>query len=238
MYWTYGTYQADDLASEVTLRIETLLSERGIPYAQVWMASVRGYLSGNGQAENTIAATTLQDVLRVPYKDFILRHADGTPSHVTMRNAASITGVIAQGPNFPDARGAEFATYRRYEFTVRAEYPITPGANAILAWTETISITGNGGPRFVVKHAIVGPPQRQQISQATVVHATQQGRSVGYINYIAVPPPIWPDAELPERRVVTPTSPKMRGRGFQDFAVSWAYQFESAVPLGGLPTAK
>lgn len=235
MQLKYGSYTFAVDSCAITMQIQTLTNERGLPYAQTYSANVNGYLDADSTTLISAASEALADALAVPYRDLILYTDAGVATHVALLNSGSMGGVVCSGPNFDNGKGAELSTYRTFSFTAKAEYPLTPGAFVLQSFTERISTSGTGGPRFVIREALTGLPQKQIVKQRTKCSANQSGQAVGYLSYPTPPPPLWPNDEKLDQRSLTVTAPKYRGRTFQDYAISWAYSFESAVPLIGLP---
>lgn len=237
MISAYGSYEFDDNATIVASKENVMLSSGGQMYARKLAHTVSGYLSASGQAAISTAMTALRAALAKPYQDFVFRTDAGSNSATTLLNSTSISGVrVVDGPNFSESRGAEYATMRHFEFTVEAEYPLDNTNNIILEFSESISFFG-GGPKYVVKDAVIGPAQKQRTRVSTAYYATQQGTAVWYRRQNPVPPaPRWPN-DLLEAPRVTPVSPMRYGKGFQGYRISWVYNFGSVNPLIGLPTA-
>lgn len=227
----YGSYAFDEGATQVSFMIDTQVNARGVPFSQVKQARVMGYISGSSTSDISAKCEALEAALATPYQDLGL-YDGSTLLHVALANSGSLTGTVPTGPNYPDGKGAELATYRRFEFTIRAEYPLTSG-QVIQEYQETVSVQGTGGPRFVLKPALVGLPQKQIVQARTPVRATQSGRAVGYRDYPAFPNPLWPNDEHVEQRSLVRESPKPRGLGYQDYPIHWSYSFESPVALNG-----
>lgn len=208
----------------------------GVPWRAIDQLKCDGYLEGSGQADLTTKSLALERALAVPYRDLILYRDDGGRSATLLTTADSIGGVvITDGPNFPDVLGAEYVSQRRFEFTGEADY-LLPGtlARTLIDFGETVTVRG-GGPKYVVRPALQGPPQRQLVYQATPCAATQRGFAVGATAYPTPPGPIWPQAENPAERAVTLVDPKKLGRGYTGFRVEWEYTFEWVAPLAGRP---
>lgn len=238
MQLRYGSFSFDTDSCEVTMQIDTLTNERGLPYSQTRQISANGYISGDNTAAIDAKCLLLEAALRVPYRDLILYTSEGAATHVALYNTGSTTGVVPSGPRYSSGKGAELVTYRRFEFSARAEYPIGTGRGVLQSFRESVSIIGTGGARFILKPALRGAPQKQYVQQQTVVRATQSGQAVGYLEYPTPPNPLWPADEHVEQRNVSRTGGKYRGKIWQDFTVSWSYTFESAGPLGGLPALR
>ncbi len=238
MQLRYGSLSFDVDSCETTLNIDTLTNQRGVPYCQVHQMNVSGYLAGADTATVSALCDTLEAALANPYRDLVLYSDAGPATHMAMYNVGSTTGVIITGPRYPVGKGAELVTMRKFEFTARAEYPIGTGQNVLQMFRETVTVIGDGGPRFIMKPALIGPPQKQITQEQTVVRASQSGQAIGYLDYPTPPPPLWPQSEHREQRQITRSGGIFRGKVWQDFGVQWVYQFEGVGALSGKPNLR
>lgn len=228
-----GSYACDANTSLIAMREDLQFNEADQPYSRKRSLDVQGYLSGASQSALVTAENALQVALRKTSPDVVFLTDSGGETGVSLKKAGSITGVRITNFAFPRTTGPEYATERYFTFTAEAEYPLTGTTTLLMSFTETLSFSG-GGPLYTHLQAIYGPPQKQLLYEATTYQVTQSGQAVGYLAYPNPAPPIWPQA-LKQAPRFSQTSPKRRGNGYQDFAVSWEYQFESASPLAGLP---
>jgi hypothetical protein len=236
LFW--GNYPFAVNGCDLTSRTRVVLSDSGRPVRYVARVAVAGWLEADGQAALSSAEARLRAELATPYRDLRFLTDAGGLAAVSLSNAGSLSGCrVVDGPTFDGRDGAEYATLRRFAFEVEAEYLIANAANAVLSFTETVSITGTGGPvrrlRVPVNATVL---VRQQISPRSVVRATQTGQAVGHTRYPAAPAPLWgPPLLLEEQVSVQKGAPKRLGLAFVEFPLSWAYQFESDGPLAGAP---
>ncbi|AWM38129.1 hypothetical protein GobsT_37780 [Gemmata obscuriglobus] len=234
----WGNYLFPVNGCEVTSRTRLITSDTGRPIRYVTRVSVAGWLEADGQAALAVAEASLRAALLTNYLDFRFLTDAGAVTPLSLLNSQSISGVrVVDGPNFTGTDGAEYATVRRFEFEVEAEFLIANAANAVLAYQETVSITGDGGPRYVLRVPINARVLvRQKVSERTPVRAVQTGRAVGHVKYPPVPPPLWPRPIYQgDQGNVVRDSPRRLGLGLVEFGVSWSYPFESDGPLVGVP---
>jgi hypothetical protein len=220
---------------EVATEIETVRNEQGVPTSQRRVFRLAGELLAEGQPNVSALMRSLEAALAVPYQDLILYQDDGAESATVLKNAGSLTGVICtQGPGYPSSAANEYVNQRAFTATFEAEYPLPGSGNFLTAYTETIRWWG-GGPVRTVEPAVSGPPYEAILWAATAYEATQSGQATAYQGFwpVAVAP-IWP-LKLRQAPVIQRTSPRRKGRGLQDYSISWEYQFVSATPLIGLP---
>jgi hypothetical protein len=193
------------------------------------------------------ALTTQINLLEAAYsdhgKDLVIYENDGsTPTQHFLLNAGSIDGVqvkdisyLAVDPRYGQS-GVEYLFKRTYRIIVEAEL-VADDAFALTSWEERVVGIGNGGPIFIMKGALTGPPQPQIIQQQSSFRTIQMGRAVGYLGYPGfIATPIWPQYEHLERRQVIPETPRFGPVRNVDFPISWRYEFESSSALVGQPT--
>ncbi len=238
MQLRWGTYAFPVNGCDLTSRTRLVTSDSGRPVRYVTRVDVEGELEGDGQAALSAQEAALRAALLINYVDLAFRSDSGGVTAVSLLNSASLSGVrVVDGPIFAGSDGAEYATLRRFSFTVEAEFVIANAANAVLSFTETLSITGDGGPDTILRIPINVPLLvRQQISPRTPVFATQTGRAVGHTKYPPVPGPLWPRPTLQGKRTqINRENPRQLGLACVEYPVSWSYQYESDVPLVGVP---
>lgn len=234
MRGAYGSYSFDDNAIIIGTESRTMLDHGQRPYSRQVSHKVRGYLSGSSQSDITQKMNALITALAVPYQDFNFYMDSGALSATYLLNASSISGVrVIDGPDFVESRGSEYATQRAFMFTVQAEYALANTSNLLLYFTERIDFSG-GGPRDLLREAIIGPPQKQRVREQTIFYAIQSGQAEGYTKEPIVPPPIWPGAML-ENPMITRVSPARIGKGYQGYVATWSFRFGSATALSGRP---
>jgi hypothetical protein len=220
---------------------ESLVSENGVVYAIRERWDIQGMLQISDQgtaAANQAAMTTEIDALEAAYaendKDIgFYDDSDNLTSHF-IDSSATRTGVrVIQPPSFPVGGGAEYSTFRTYQFQVEADHPFS--GPALISWTEAVSFEGTGGPVWGFLQPINGFAQQQLFSERSTQLGYQRGRAVGNGVYPAVPGPMWPTAEHEEVRSIAyevpPDNSKRR-------TVTWLYTFEAIGSLVGRPTAK
>jgi hypothetical protein len=237
MQLLYGTYQFAVNAVDLGVEVETLFNAGGQPYMQRDVVNVTGLLQGTSQNDMAQQMNALMTALNNQFQDLVFKLDDGTNSAAVLLNSTSTSGVRIRDLQFPSepGTGAGYATVKRFSFRAEAEYPLPGSANFLVSWQESLSFSG-GGPLVIHLPAVNGVPPQKQISYPmTAYRATQSGNAVGYRQRPFSAPPIWPDA-LKQSPDVTLVSPRLNGRIFQDYGISWNYLYESATPLVGFPT--
>lgn len=242
MIASWGNFFFPVNQAAVTYRLNTERGENRRELRRVFTVNCRATLDGSTQAELTIAENLCKIALAQPFQDFVLRQDNGSPSGIQLINATSLSGCrIIDGPNFPEALSPEYVNARTVEFTVEAVYLVPGAENAILAWQETISVQGSGGPGYVMRRPINTEPFPQQVSPSTPIITTQRGSAVGHMSEPRYPEPMFGrviqygyyDAEA---EVKDKGSPKALGRAWIEYPINWSYRWIHSRPLLGTPT--
>lgn len=211
---------------------------------RVW--NIEGEILADTQAAITTALNQLESYYNRDGGDAILYLPDGTTSYHVLRSRDTLSGVRSGFIFYPDGDGAEYVNGRRWALELSADYGRNAfdgnQNNSLLSFIESLTITGNGGPEFVVRTTRNTRPIKQVVSQSTPYAANQSGQATGYYGYPQVPPPIWPDALINPSSAITKVSPQQSGSGsgadLTVYQVSWNYQFSSPTPLRGLPSQR
>ena len=231
MILRYGSYTHAD--AEVSVSINKTPTFNGIGqrkgYAERW--TVQGILHAADAASLRTALDSLESAYSVDGLDLVLYASDGSSVRHAMRNNGSPQGVRITDFGYPEGDGAEYTTYRTYQFTAEAEYVTNL---ALDTYSESYEFSG-GGERWVLIETITGPPIRQTTQQQTPYRCRQTGNAVGTGGRPAVPPPAFPSAEHTDQRQITYGTPQYLRNGNTMYPVSWSYSFESPTPLFALP---
>lgn len=231
----YGNYIHGDGECELSIARDALLNEAGYQYGVRERWVVTGYKKGSSPAELYAALMTLEAAYSIPYQSAALLDGNGNVTVHTLAGVSLLGGVkVVKRPSFPQGGKAEYTTFRYYEIELECDYPVG-GAAPLLSWTESVVTIGTGGPRYVVRQPLIGPPISQVVATNTPMLAIQSGEAVGVLAYPPIPPPIWPAVEHQDKRRIERVSPKRTGPSFTGWKVSWSYEFESPVPIWGIP---
>ncbi len=169
--------------------------------------SLRVTLIGTGSTSDELQDSLKEKIERLEHEyrndgfEAALFHDDDEKSAHALTNNNSISGVRVVKMAYNQASGAEYATQRTCDISLEADYPV-PGANNLSAFSETLRIVGNGGPRRRTIETLSGPVQKQIVNKRTRVTAVQSGMAMGYLAYpwIYVPGPYF-SAALRRRSV-------------------------------------
>jgi hypothetical protein len=235
MILKYGPYVHDPNECAVVIAKRAVFSPRGDRefVRETWF--ITGVKQAASQSALTAALADLRAAYNVNGLDAGLYLADGaTLTDHALPSGETLGGVRVVRIDFPRGDGAEYSTFRTYRITLEADFPDAGGM--LLEYAEALQFEGTGGPRRIFLEVLEGLPSEQIGAQCTPCRATQQGRAVGFGTYPVPPPPIWPMAELPDRRRITLGAPERIAGQFARFPVEWHYAFESIVPLSGFPS--
>lgn len=194
-----------------------------------WLMSQIGPADLDSQINLMMAAFSVNGL------DLVLFMPDGqTPSQQALYNVNTLGGTrVTLAPTFPTGKGAEYVTYRSFEFEVEAEVPDVGSLLSLASFQETLDFYG-GGPIIGWLEPAVGSPQQQTFKEQTVFGCNQDGKIVGYQSYPVPPAPIWPGYLLKAPRF-KPETPERIGDAYKNYPVSYHYEFASDAPLIGIP---
>lgn len=240
MILKYGNYAHSQNEVNVDIKKRTIENEakQKTGYIETW--TITGILHASTQAALTTAIASLKSNYAVNGYDLTLYLDDGTtPTSHGLSSSGAKGGVrIIEGPSFPITTGAEYSTYRTFSIVAEAEYNIESGSGnqpKYESYDESITFQGTGGPIWKLFPTLNGRWQRQQVAERSSYTVQQRGRAVGKNTRPSPPPPIWPDAEHEEQRVIEFGTPDRVGNGYENYPISWSYVFESNDRLNGNP---
>jgi len=144
-------------------------------------------------------------------------------------------------PGFDGARGsgAEGILRRTFHLVMYGDNIVTSDTD-LMSWQETLSATGDGGPRIVPVGSLNGLVQAQQVQSFTPYFATQSGFAVGLTNYPFSPLPLYAGQPnvfyFPESANIALVSPKSLGINLNTgYGIRWSFRCWSPFPLLGTP---
>jgi hypothetical protein len=150
---------------------------------------------------------------------------DGTtPTSHVLDSSDSETGVNCIAFDFPEGSPAEYATGRKFRVELQADY-LDDEASEIVAYKETVSFQGTGGPRIIWVENDTAAPVAQQVSAYTPVYAQQSGFCVGRTDYLTVPNPYWPDYLDAPTKGIANSTPDLAGTKYRNYERRWDYKF-------------
>lgn len=253
MYLRYGSYIHTSNEVEVTISHSALFNQRQVFYGVKHTWEIKGELRAASQALLSLAIVALEAAYSVNYQDLGLYTDSGSLTAHYLSNATTRGGVRVISLRYPKGNEGEYSLWRSYEITIEAETPeaVDPanqdqgqqpeGQTLLQEWNETLSLSG-GGPRRVFQQPLVGPAQKQVVATQTTFKARQSGSATGLNGYPAVPAPKFPADEHEDQREIVYESPTRiegpAGAFFQNYKLTWSYQFESVDPLIGRPSKR
>lgn len=234
MQVAWGNYRFGANSVFVGVRQSTVLNAADIPYLDTVEVDCQGRLYGTTQAECAVAEALLETALRIPFQNFALLMDNGQPSAISLVNAQTLGGVhCIKGPDFLSKSGSEYVNQREFSFTIRAVYPITNLATALISFSEEMTYDG-GGAEYVERPAINGPAQIQLGWAQRAFTLTQTGEAVGFRSYPTPPNPAFLPLQKSPR--IRKMSPKRIGNNFMAYPIRWEYSMISNNVINALPT--
>lgn len=237
----YGSYAFPVNNAAVTSRMRTE-SRAGRPVLYSRRIDVSADLLGTSQADLTLQEVALLAALSTPYQDLVLKTDAGANTGTCLISSSSLSGVyLVDGPNFTRADGPEYVNQRHVEFAFEAEYIPTAAVGAIIDYRDSISVRGNGGPRYVWRFPLNGNAINQQVSLQSLMTTVHSGSAVGVTGFPTAPLPFAgrpPGVFVNESEGVMKGTPEQHGKGFTRYPISWSYEYRHVTPLAGvLPAA-
>ena len=224
--------------AEVTSAYTLITSDWGqTPLRYECLYSVRVVLLASGQAALTKEEKAWRDRLMTPNKDFVLKQDSGAASSAAIFVKDTMSGTRVMNIRAPESQGAEFVKRRTITFDIAATYKVKNSGAAIVSWTESVVIIGNGGPDRQWRFPLNAVARREILSPTSLVRAVQSGSAVGHTSRPFRPLPIWPDYQVNPQDTKGIDTPMWMGREFVNYPIRWQYTFERGDgPLIGLPS--
>lgn len=222
----YGGVRLDDhVAMPTFFGAARRFNSRGQAQSVVKRMVISGELLGTSATTIDAKVATLQSVFAVNGGLCRLLQTDGTATRFILGETGSFGGCkVLDGPTFTLEDGkAHYCTGLPFTVAMEAEYPVL-GAQ-LVAFQETITRVGTGGPRRVTIELDNAFPAEQIVSQATPVVVVQTGEAIGFATYPVFPDPIFPtQVDLPDGYQTTVGSPRVDGGAYVDFPIRWNYR--------------
>lgn len=239
MYFRYGNYTFADGATEFSSSVTRLYTTRGTVYGLRKRLDLTHTLQANTPALLTTAINQLSDAL-VPGFDLGLYESSGRPTAHYWRNADAIGGVRVISDGNPVGDGTEYVTSRTVAITFEADFEVR-GLNPLMSFSESVTIVGDGGPEEVYIPVLTGKWPKQQVTERSLVTASQSGEIVIWGRkpvWADVPKPLWPSFEVRSQRSFVQSSPQILGGDFGECKATYSYSFQSNEPLIGTVNTK
>lgn len=202
--------------------------------------AIEGTIFGSSQAQIDSRSRDLINAYSQPLPFVGLFRADGGKTHIYIPGDNALApGIFVTPLEFPDGQGADFATYHRFRISFEAHYAAgnligsgLPSEN-YLQLDETLSFTGDGGPRYSTRECQIGPPYRELVRDHTICRARQSGRASARGQFPPVPAPLFPEFLDHDSVSIERESIRSFTNGQPDeYPVRWSYSYTSPEPLG------
>lgn len=230
----YGSYpfNADDVAISHTKR--AMRAETGLRTGiiDMWVLTFR--LRGDTQAEITTAVNALYSAFAVDGKDLVLLDNDGNNSAFITDSGSTTSGVRVKDIDFPNLANGQYSFYIDGVVSLEAETVTNQDAN--LVYSDTLSISGNGGPKTVILETARGLPITQTTRQRTVVRGMQSGTAKALGAVPNKPLIMFPNLLINEGVQESITSGIEGGKIV--YTLNWSYPYQSSNYFSGIPQAR
>lgn len=209
----------DNEVNLVSLSKQTQYSPRNKKLFSVVSASCFGEIQKSTVADIITRINTIESGLKNSTGEFRYT-VNGSLAHSILNTSDNVSGVRVVASSFPKGDAAELATKRSFAFTVQATFD--SAEEDLISWTDSIQITGTGGPKFFVLETAF-QPFAVYVTTASTQFFHRTGQAVGYMGYIAPPGPASVGLEMQDRRVITNVSGRNVGNAIRYFTTRWSY---------------
>jgi hypothetical protein len=229
----YGPGSFPVNSAHVSDRTEIVRSSSGRPLR--WRKTMDVDVSYIAQTNNPVFELSnwenaVRNALAIPYQDLVLKDESGLQTSAKLSQYQSLSGVvITDGPHFPQTETPEWVRVRTARFSGFAEYLFRGTETSLISFAQTVSITGNGGPRRIWRIPVNDyDPIRQQTSKKSIVRMVQAGQAIGHLTQPPKAAYLW-DADLlvndAENTVLDGGKPI--GKAWVELTTRWQYTFEA-----------
>lgn len=249
MYLKRGSYTHQNNEATFSVRKQAEFADNQTLIGTSWFVSIKGMMSGADAQALSTSMLAMEAAYSATTGDFaVLDNSSAEVAIFKIQGSKTIGGIRMTRFNYALSNPAELSTFVNYEIELEAEFGGigiigggSAGQSTVLTWSETLSVRGNGGPRFVLRENRNGPPQKQIVSQRTPVFATQRGEAVGLYGYPTPSQPIWPQhLSGPDIDVQKTSASSVGGQGFsqqrREYRIAWSYQFQLPGPQTANPS--
>ena len=242
----YGNYEHPK--GEVypkTIEVRPMPNADGVRWASQYRMQVAGDFCTEDYTELTVAQISariqaLDNAYLFDYKDCGFRDPDGnlTPHYMATDDIYNLSGNKVVHRSWDNVMPTEYANTRSFAITIQALFQ--ENYSEILAFRESTSKQGTGGPVTRTYNLWDGTPYKEIIHNTSKVYHIQTGTLIGMSTWpdpLVYSPPYWPQEELVWRRMITQTTPRFHGHPSflkgTHYRTDYTYFFErpSAAPL-------
>lgn len=221
MYLKYGTYSHTANECSVTIERTATRVQSGVARETLERWNIMGLATASSQSALTTKLRAIEAAYSENGKDIGLYDDSGTATVHLLRDRDTIDGVfVVKPPSYPEGSGAEYSLFRT--FSIAVEGKTTSETSNLLAYAQSITYQGNGGPAWDYLVPLNGAPQAQMFTQRSLVTVTQEGQAVGYSAYPTPPQPIWSQYLLNDQCTIRHELPSIDSK---ERRVSWQYVF-------------
>lgn len=227
----YGGYTHDLEEASVVISRDVSWNDEGVAEEIIETWDINGILQADTFATLTTALGQLEAAYLLPNKDLILTSSMGNTAHKL--RFSDWDSIRPNGISYPVGAGGEYTTWRSYSTRVTAKKKPTngQGGDRIVEYSETIEITGNGGPDWIYQPVVSGNWPSANLTDRTPVFITQSGEAVGLDDYI-YGIPIFPANEIGKQRRQKRGTARKRKPVPSEYPSAWQYTYQF---MGGVP---
>lgn len=232
MQLVYGSYTHDENEVSLASVRTSLYSDTRIKigYTERW--TINGRIQGSSQSDLTTKINALRAAYAVDGGNLYLKDNSGANTSLVILNSNTTSGVKIMEVSIPDLSGAQYTTF--VDYTIIADAEVVAQTETYESYSDSISITGNGGPKRILMETATGVPIIQTVKQRTKVLAVQNGRAS---SRGSIPP--YPQFLFPGLVQDSSQINKFMGVSVQNgvvvYEIGWNYVYESVSAVSAIP---
>jgi len=242
MKLTYGSYDFTNNMTSYNRNINILRSQTGLAAIADERWIVRSKIRGTSAADITskcnVFTANMIDGFDLTFLDNSNASTSDFMTHAVQLNGCRVDRIRwIPSAGSPVQSGATFVNCREVEVVFSGQR-MAGTTGDIMSWHESVTLIGNGGPKWIMVPSINGAVEPTTLIDFTPYSMVQMGRASGLDGYPAFPDALYPLFEHQEQRVQEQGTPRRWGRTNAlnlEYPIMWKYVMESATALTGLP---
>jgi hypothetical protein len=235
-YFTYGNKRFDDNVVNIRRHdIQARFSSRKkrLTWIETLFLELKFQATGQTLLDQISAARA---AFELDYQDAVFYLDGGLRTSESLTNSGScLSGVKVLRSSFPKGDGDQLAVCRDHTVVLQAEY--YDAESELVYWNESIEYIGNGGPVYEVENTFFGP-QDALVALASPIQVIQTGKSIGFLENIEAPLPVFPQRVHNQLSRVRYDSGENQGLAPAFYPTTWYYPMTLLSPALVLPQTR
>lgn len=234
MYLKYGSFQFHPWeASFAGVSIEPQFTENNVRKYDTITFHVTGDVCGTNYSTQADINSRLQQIISavaMDYQDIGLYLDDGTPTvhYLQSDHPLNMTGNQTFYSRWPEVKGGEFVSGRKFAFGVRAQ--VLDYIDNLIDYRDNIKLVGNAGPIYEWRRRRKWGHYPVRLANDSLQTVHHFGYAIGMLDRILPPTPLYPEPFLRNHRAeVTWTGRRRMGFAHIEPVTQWNYIYDLPV---------